>query len=170
MSDAAASGTAGPSIVTGSEIEQELEVAELNFQQGIQAIKVRSTKPTSSVRALEHFPFTSKYSLLVAKLVPQMAYTQANNLDQAVELFGQVLQGRCQLFGGIFRCCYASVGPGGPSSDLYTSYMTWNLQISTLSVPVHTSDMAQLCFIRLRTSRMSLALAYRQLRLKKKQM
>lgn len=43
MSDAAVSDTAGPSTVSGSEIEQELKNAELNFQQGIQAIKVGST-------------------------------------------------------------------------------------------------------------------------------
>ena len=43
MSDAAVSDTAGPSTVTDSEIELELKDAELNFQQGIQAIKVRGT-------------------------------------------------------------------------------------------------------------------------------
>ena len=40
MSDAAVSDTAGPSTFAASEIEQELKNAELNFQQGIQAIKV----------------------------------------------------------------------------------------------------------------------------------
>lgn len=43
MSDAAVSDTAGPSPATSVEIEQELKDAELQFQQGVQAIKVRFT-------------------------------------------------------------------------------------------------------------------------------
>lgn len=43
MSDPAVSDTAGPSTATAIEIEQELQDAELHFQQGVQAIKVRGT-------------------------------------------------------------------------------------------------------------------------------
>ncbi|KAL3162686.1 hypothetical protein ABBQ38_008730 [Trebouxia sp. C0009 RCD-2024] len=68
MSDSAVADTAGPSTANGVEIEQELKDAELQFQQGVQAIK-------------------------------------ANNLDQAVELFGQVLQTRCQQFGDVNIKC-----------------------------------------------------------------
>lgn len=43
MSDSAVADTAGPSTANGVEIEQELKDAELQFQQGVQAIKVRGT-------------------------------------------------------------------------------------------------------------------------------
>ena len=100
MADASLAETAGPSTATDADVEAELKQAEARFQEGIQAIKVRrvTSYPAASWNA--------------ARISSRGLKTQVLGLNPcrptistgAVELFGQVLQTRCQQFGGA-ACC-----------------------------------------------------------------
>ena len=97
MADANVADAVGPSTATNEEVEQELRQAEENFQQGIQAIKVAHLSPQAAGSLISLQSGRRTY-----------ARVQANNLDEAVELFGQVLQTRCQQFGGIVNSLHHS--------------------------------------------------------------
>lgn len=75
MSDAAVTDTAGPSTVTDSEIEQGLRDAELNFQQGIQALQVRcrTTVLTQGAQAL--FSWRQTFTVLSCHRTTNGLYT-----------------------------------------------------------------------------------------------
>ena len=109
MADASASELAGPSKV---DFHDEVRLAEAKFHQGIQAIKVLTMllfEPSSRAQPL-HTGFDLLHCCCSIRYAECKFIVQANDLDQAVELFGQVLQTRCQQFGGRrelsdARCC-----------------------------------------------------------------
>lgn len=155
MAEASACDTAGPSSATEAELEQEVRQAEAKFQQGIQAIKVLTIRPPRVVCIYGyHLALDCGLHVLCRFIVNNnTGHVQVNDLDQAVELFGQVLQTRCQQFGGQFTISHCST-----AMHCFFVEPCIALQMLTQNVQAHILDMAQLCSTKLRMNRMSLAL------------